>query len=229
MKFLSKALCMLVLGILLSPSLCAQNPSAILNLVSNDRGFLPPRMTEVERDAISVPEDGMIVFNTTESALNLYSNSEWQSLVTGNNSVNRYQRLSINALSFRPSDPEVDWEIDPLTLTGNGFRIVSPVNEYAYAHIPLPAETFIDAVQLNLYDNSPSEILEVSIIYVSNGFPVATEVVTYQTLNGSVTANVNVDHTMFLNASYYIRVHCENWSSDMGIRSVRIRYELPEG
>lgn len=217
----------LLLGILFAPSLCAQNPSAILNLVSHDRGFLPPRMSEAERDAINVPEDGMIIYNTSELALNLYSDNEWQSLMTANRAVNPQQRLNINALSFRPTKSSVEWEVSPLVLSGKGFRILSPVNEYGYAHISLPVGTYLSGVEFSLVDESPTETLEVSIIYIGNGFQNPTTVASYQTNNGSVTTSVSVDHTMFPNASYYIRVHCNNWSQDMGIKGVRLTYELP--
>lgn len=53
------------------------DPSAILEIVSNTLGFLPPRMTEVERDAIASPALGLIVFNTTDSTLELFNGECW--------------------------------------------------------------------------------------------------------------------------------------------------------
>jgi hypothetical protein len=54
--------------------------SAILELESNETGFLPPRLTEVERDAIANPATGLIIYNLTEHCINYYNGTEWLSL-----------------------------------------------------------------------------------------------------------------------------------------------------
>ena len=62
-----------LLGALVTPSLHAQtvigasapNPSAMLDVQSTSKGFLPPRMTSAERSAIQQPATGLIIFNTT--------------------------------------------------------------------------------------------------------------------------------------------------------------------
>jgi uncharacterized protein (TIGR02145 family) len=45
--------------------------SATLELESSSKGFLPPRMTTVQRDAISSPAAGLIVYNTDENCLQI--------------------------------------------------------------------------------------------------------------------------------------------------------------
>ena len=65
------ALCLL--GALATPSLHAQtvigaatpDPSAMLEVQSTSKGFLPPRMTSAERSAVQNPAKGLIIFNTT--------------------------------------------------------------------------------------------------------------------------------------------------------------------
>lgn len=42
--------------------------SAALDIASTNKGFLPPRMTSTERDAISNPAKGLMIFNTTTNA-----------------------------------------------------------------------------------------------------------------------------------------------------------------
>ena len=59
----------------------AQQPSAILNLESIDKGFLPPRMTTAERDAIPNPTGGMIIYNTTDNKFQGYENGAWANLI----------------------------------------------------------------------------------------------------------------------------------------------------
>ena len=53
------------------------NPSssAILDLVSTNQGLLAPRMTTTQRNAITSPADGLLVFNTTTDGLEYYKNS----------------------------------------------------------------------------------------------------------------------------------------------------------
>ncbi len=50
--------------------------SAMLDVKSTTKGFLPPRMTQTERDAITATE-GLIVYNTTTKKPNFYNGTEW--------------------------------------------------------------------------------------------------------------------------------------------------------
>ena len=57
--------------------------SAIMEVSSTSKGFLPPRMTQVERDAISNPEAGLIVWCTncgTNGSLSAYNGTGWANL-----------------------------------------------------------------------------------------------------------------------------------------------------
>lgn len=54
--------------------------SAMLDVKSNSLGFLPPRMSEAERDNIPSPAAGLIIFNTDRNCLDFYSGSEWRSV-----------------------------------------------------------------------------------------------------------------------------------------------------
>lgn len=45
------------------------NPSAVLDLESTDKGFLPPRISTLQRDAIRQPATGLMIFNTSLNAL----------------------------------------------------------------------------------------------------------------------------------------------------------------
>lgn len=54
------------------------DPSAVLDVFSNTKGMLPPRMTTAERNAIAAPADGLTIYNTSESCINVYHNSAWE-------------------------------------------------------------------------------------------------------------------------------------------------------
>ncbi len=47
------------------------NSSAILDVNSQSKGFLPPRMTSYERDQITSPAQGLVIFNTSISCLEI--------------------------------------------------------------------------------------------------------------------------------------------------------------
>jgi len=52
--------------------------SAQLQVDSTTKGFLPPRMTNTQRNAIE-PTAGLIVYNTTDNTLNYYNGTNWTS------------------------------------------------------------------------------------------------------------------------------------------------------
>ncbi len=64
--------------------------SAVLHLESHNKGFLPPRLSTNERNAIFNPAQGLVIFNTTDSFLQYYTGECW---------LNAYQR-SCNECEF---------------------------------------------------------------------------------------------------------------------------------
>jgi hypothetical protein len=55
----------------------ATNASSVLDLESTTQGFLPPRMTSTQRDAIASPAAGLVIYNTTTNLLNVYNGTMW--------------------------------------------------------------------------------------------------------------------------------------------------------
>jgi hypothetical protein len=56
------------------------NSAAALDVTSNNRGFLPPRMNTAARNAITSPPGGLIIFNTQTSKLNFFNGSFWEQI-----------------------------------------------------------------------------------------------------------------------------------------------------
>ncbi|MEW9613618.1 DUF2793 domain-containing protein [Shinella sp. S4-D37] len=54
--------------------------SAQMEIASTTRGFLPPRMSEAERDAIAAPAEGLIIYNTTVHAPQFWNGTGWMSM-----------------------------------------------------------------------------------------------------------------------------------------------------
>jgi hypothetical protein len=54
--------------------------SAILDIRSTTRGFLPPRMTTTQKNAIASPAAGLVVYDSTTNKLCCYNGSTWNDL-----------------------------------------------------------------------------------------------------------------------------------------------------
>lgn len=57
------------------------NAVAKLQVDSTTKGFLPPRMTTTQRDAISTPPAGLMIYNTTTNKLNVYTTA-WEAITS---------------------------------------------------------------------------------------------------------------------------------------------------
>lgn len=55
---------------------------SILDLTSTTKGFLPPRMTTTQRDAITSPPAGLMVYNSSTNKLNFYNGSAWEAVTS---------------------------------------------------------------------------------------------------------------------------------------------------
>ena len=62
------------------------HPSAELEVKSTTKGFLPPRMTKAERDAIVTPAAGLIVWCNdcgAKGEIQVYNGTEWTNMIGG--------------------------------------------------------------------------------------------------------------------------------------------------
>jgi hypothetical protein len=60
----------------------APNAAAQLDVASTARGFLPPRMTTAQRNAISTPPAGLMIYNTSTNKLNVRTASSWEAVTS---------------------------------------------------------------------------------------------------------------------------------------------------
>lgn len=105
--------------------------SAQFDITSTTRGFLPPRMTEVQRNAIVTPATGLLVFNTNagdRGLLQFYDGTAWVDIGAGgvnnddilwapdgtNNFIEYEDTLGgvrIGRVAGQPA-PAIDWTLD---------------------------------------------------------------------------------------------------------------------
>ena len=59
------------------------NASAELDVTSTTKGFLPPRLTTTQRNAISSPATGLTIYNTTLNCMEYFNGTGWLNHCTG--------------------------------------------------------------------------------------------------------------------------------------------------
>ncbi|MEW4925500.1 fibrinogen-like YCDxxxxGGGW domain-containing protein [Algibacter sp. 2305UL17-15] len=53
------------------------DPSSILDVESTTQGFLPPRMTSLQRDNITAPAEGLLIYNLDSNCFQFYKGALW--------------------------------------------------------------------------------------------------------------------------------------------------------
>jgi len=55
--------------------------SSILDVSSNAKGLLIPRMTTSQRDAIDDPASGLMILNLDDNCIDIYDGANWKKIV----------------------------------------------------------------------------------------------------------------------------------------------------
>lgn len=121
--------------------------SAILNLYSISKGFLPPRMTTSQKLEISNPEDGLMVFDTDLQGLYLYYNMTWNAIGGGGGVLSFNGRTGdvtlldedvISALGYTPENvANKVTTIVPELINDTEYPSTSAVYNYVASAIPV--------------------------------------------------------------------------------------------
>ncbi len=107
------------------------DPSAGLDVKFNDKGFLPPRMSKVELNAIANPADGLLVYCTDcgsngLGSLSMYMDGAWYTL-----SANCMNPLSPTSGIHIPSPNQIVWNWNPV-FNAAGYKW-NTTNDYGTA------------------------------------------------------------------------------------------------
>jgi hypothetical protein len=57
-------------------------PSALVEVRSTTKGFLPPRMTTTQKNAITTPATGLVLYDSTLNKLCVYTGSAWETITS---------------------------------------------------------------------------------------------------------------------------------------------------
>lgn len=71
------------------------HPSSILELQANDKGFLVPRLSTQQRNALATPANGLIVFDTDVNCVYFYKTNAWKSLCDS-----RFDSITVSVANF---------------------------------------------------------------------------------------------------------------------------------
>ncbi len=71
----------LVLDSTLGIGISVPDGTAILDITSITKGFLPPRMTTIQRDAITSPAEALTIHDLTSNTPNFFSGTDWKKFV----------------------------------------------------------------------------------------------------------------------------------------------------
>ena len=147
--------------------------TALLDLTSTTRGFLPPRLTTVQKNAISTPASGLVVYDTTLNNLCTYNGSSWTELIE---SFSR-SFLKLNRTSTLITPGVITWNTNikngpDFNFTNNGS--VFSVNTTGYYEINANFE-FLNITGERLIETlfervTPSQ-LDISRIFTSCTIP----------------------------------------------------------
>lgn len=64
----------------INPTGAKPDPSAMLDVSSTNKGFLPPRLTNAQMGAVSSPAAGLLIYNTDQNRHFFYNGSSWVEL-----------------------------------------------------------------------------------------------------------------------------------------------------
>lgn len=111
----------------------APHASAVLEVQSTQKGLLIPRMSSTDRDAITSPATGLLIFNSTTSSFQYYTGASWaeiglSSVSNANvdaNAAIAFSKLNISASDIRGLTPYS--ASTGLTLNSGAFAIDNSV------------------------------------------------------------------------------------------------------
>jgi len=124
----------------------APNGSAMLDVSSTTKGFLPPRMTTAQRNLIPTPVEGLAIYNTDEKTLNIYNGTSWGFIIpffcgqtfSDPRDGKNYSTVQIGTQCWMAQNLNVGTRINGTEGQGNN----SNIEKYCYSDIDANCTTY---------------------------------------------------------------------------------------
>jgi hypothetical protein len=112
------------------------NASAQLDVTSTTKGFLPPRMTTTQKNAIATPATGLELFDSTTLTPSIYNGTNWQNILVPNSNGNVLintttdagYKLDVNGTARVSGNTTIGGD---LTMSGSS-NFISALNAYMF-------------------------------------------------------------------------------------------------
>jgi hypothetical protein len=163
------------------------NAASILELDSTTRGFLPPRMTTTQMNAISTPPAGLVIYNTTLNCLCTFDGTNWifevcrfvsanqtstsntyadvTNLVTSSLPIGNYRIEFIGVAQSTAAGTGVGFRLAPAT-TG-GATLGQVVINWNFSQATAGTDKNFEYSQLTVTDN----VTSASVVTANTNFP----------------------------------------------------------
>jgi hypothetical protein len=143
--------------------------SAQLEVVSTTKGFLPPRMTQTQRNAIASPATGLVVYDTDLNALCTYNGTTWTTLGSGGGASSG---SGIHILT----KPITGFYYSQITIIGSSSLVSGPFQQNGslqlFAFVPANTVT-CDLMQFEIVTAAASALSKIAIYSDVAGKPSA--------------------------------------------------------
>ena len=111
--FLAAVCCIMFSRAIVAQSVSINNAtadaSAILDIKSTNKGFLMPRMTTLQRNAIAAPAEGLKVFDTDTKTFWFYNGTEWAQLAVIKKASNNLASDTWDVTGNELTDPAINF------------------------------------------------------------------------------------------------------------------------
>ena len=176
--------------------------SAVLNVVSKNKGLLIPELTEEQRDSIASPADGLIIYNIEEGCYDYYNaqRSDWESLCGGAGAAKfsiECDLVEVNG-TYVAGTPlsSANYLTVPINVTTPGsFTLVgSTANGYSFAYsstVTAKGQYFINMPALGTPETAQDDNVMItgSVDTCYTTVPVQSNIATYDILCSSIVVN----------------------------------------
>tara|TARA_R110000824_G_scaffold40333_4_gene121063 strand:- start:3694 stop:4662 length:969 start_codon:yes stop_codon:yes gene_type:complete len=137
--------------------------SALLELSGTAQGLLPPRLTTGQRDGISSPATGLVIYNSSTDELNIYDGSSWTT--AGGTSINNATENELVTVSSTVT--QLDAEAN-LTFDGSTLKVLGAAAANVVSNIAIIATATTVSAGYNSFMIGPITIADGATLTIAN-------------------------------------------------------------